>query len=146
MKNVALAITFLVIAVIACNTSKKSDNNTTSIEDSIWELTQLEGTAVNQTSVPDKRIHFSLNGAEKSIHGYSGCNIFNGNYTVENGDRIKFSKLSSTRMACPDADMNESKFLKVFELTDNYTINGDRLMLNVGKSAPLAVFEAVYFD
>ena len=45
---------------------------------------------------------------------------------------------------CPDVDVNESDFLKVFELADNYTISEDILTLNVGRRAPLAVFEAVY--
>jgi len=49
-------------------------------------------------------------------------------------------------MACPDADINESEILKVFELADNYTVKDDQLMLHVGERAPLAVFEAVYFD
>jgi heat shock protein HslJ len=60
--------------------------------------------------------------------------------------RIGFSQMASTMKACPDVNVDESAFLKVFELTDNYTINDDTLRLNVGRRAPLAVFEAVYFD
>ncbi|MDX1271979.1 META domain-containing protein, partial [Bizionia paragorgiae] len=48
-----------------------------------------------------------------------------------------------TLKACPDMTFNEAEFLKVFEMADNYTINGDELNLNVGRRAPLAVFEAV---
>ena len=47
-------------------------------------------------------------------------------------------------MACPDVAVNEADFLEVFELADNYTIVNDVLSLNVGRRAPLAVFEAVY--
>ena len=47
---------------------------------------------------------------------------------------------------CPDVDVNESDFLEVFELADNYTIKDDVLTLNVGMRAPLAVFEAVYMN
>lgn len=46
-------------------------------------------------------------------------------------------------MACPDAKINEAEVLKVFELTDNYTINDGVLSLNVGRRAPLAVFKKV---
>ena len=51
----------------------------------------------------------------------------------------------STLRACPDVKVNESEFLKVFNLTDNYTMVEDKLTLNIGRRAPLAVFEAVYF-
>ena len=47
-------------------------------------------------------------------------------------------------MICPDVAVNESEFMEVFELADNYTIYNDTLSLNVGRRAPLAVFEAVY--
>lgn len=46
---------------------------------------------------------------------------------------------------CSDEDIKESEFMEVFKLTDNYTISGDILNLNVGRRAPLAVFKAVYF-
>jgi hypothetical protein len=42
---------------------------------------------------------------------------------------------------CPDVDINEQSVLAVFELTDNYTLGDGELSLNVGKRAPLAVFE-----
>ena len=70
----------------------------------------------------------------------------NGEYTLEEGNRIRFSNMAVTMKACPDVGVNEKEFLKVFELADNYTIQDDTLSLNVGRRAPLAVFEAVYFD
>ena len=47
-------------------------------------------------------------------------------------------------MFCNNTD--ESKLLKAINSTDNYTIKNNRLSLNVGKRAPLAVFEAVYMN
>ena len=47
-------------------------------------------------------------------------------------------------MMCPDLDLDESEFMEVFELSDNYRIHNDTLELNVAKRAPLAVFAAVY--
>lgn len=62
------------------------------------------------------------------------------------GNRIRFNEnLALTMKVCPDLDLNESEFLEVFKLIDNYTINVDILNLNVGRRAPLAEFEAVYF-
>ncbi len=35
-----------------------------------------------------------------------------------------FPQMAPIRMAWPDGDFNEAGYLKVFELADNYTING----------------------
>jgi heat shock protein HslJ len=93
----------------------------------------------------EKEAYFMLKTQDNRVTGFAGCNTFNGTYTLEDGNRIKFDQMLSTLMACPDVDVDESAFLKVFELADNYTIDGDTLMLNVGRRAPLAVFEAVYY-
>lgn len=44
-------------------------------------------------------------------------------------------------MAC--LDMKDEQVLKeVFNVADNYSLNGNRMTLNKGRMAPLAVFEA----
>ncbi|MDY0217387.1 MAG: META domain-containing protein, partial [Bacteroidales bacterium] len=76
----------------------------------------------------------------------AGCNHFNGEYELFEGNRISMNKnMAMTLMLCPDVDVDESAFLNVFELTDNYTIKDKILSLNVGKRMPLAVFKVVYF-
>lgn len=161
MKTKFATLAVIVLTIVSCNTTKKSNqtttgnstnmsgNNTVTSEDitnSTWQLTQLEGAAVDQSDTEGDKIHFVLHGADSTVTGYSGCNIFNGTYSLEKGNRIKFSKMASTRMACRDAKVNENEVLKVFELADNYTINGEALMLNVGKRAPLAVFKKAAAD
>jgi len=143
-----LAIFVLATLIIAgCNTTKDttSGNKFTSatIIDTTWELTKLDGTKVDQSTTTGKKIHFSLNSAVNRVNGHAGCNTFYGNYTLEKGNRIRFAKLVSTRMACLDAAIDESNLLEVFQLADNYTINGDTLMLNIGRRTPLAVFRKV---
>lgn len=128
------------LAVFTKNTLSDTD-----IREKYWKLKTLEGQAVTMSKNQEKEIYFMLKTGENRVQGFSGCNTFNGTYTLEKGNRIKFSQMLSTMRACPDVEVKESDFLKVFELADNYTINGDVLMLNVGRRAPLAVFEAVYF-
>lgn len=115
------------------------------ITEKYWKLVKLEGQPVQMVENQEKEAHFILKTNENRVQGFAGCNNFNGTYNLEKGNRIQFSQMLATLKACPDVDVNESLFLKVFELADNYTINGDTLSLNVGKRAPLAVFEAVYF-
>lgn len=119
--------------------------STSKITEKYWKLKTLEGKEVKMTKNQEREIHFILKVNDNSLNGFAGCNTFNGTYTLKEGNRIEFSKIATTLKACPDVAINESEFLKVFELANNYTINGDELSLNIGKRAPLAVFEAVYF-
>lgn len=123
---------------------KKVDKNAEPIVEKYWKLKTLEGKDVNMSKNQEKEIYFTLKMNENRVIGFAGCNGMSGTYKLEEGNRISFSQMATTMMACPDLDINEADFLKVFELTDNYTINGDTLSLNVGRRAPLAVFEAVY--
>ena len=158
--------TSIVIAIIAtvilvgCSQSRKASKQSTGNEQSrdtigtadnnsiinkYWKLITLEGQKVTMSKNQEREAHFILKQEHNSITGFAGCNAFGGTYTLEPGWRIRFSQMAATLRACPDVDFNEHQFLKVFELADNYTVRGDTLSLNVGRRAPLAVFEAVYF-
>lgn len=149
MKNQILGIALTMLTIMSCNTTKNTagmngnSNNKNLAQETItqekWTLVKLEGQNINQDE-NIQPIYFNLDSAENRVNGFAGCNTFMGEYKLEEGNRIKFSKMATTRMACPDLNLNEGGVLKVFELADNYTINGDTLMLNVGRRAPLAVF------
>ncbi|TYC14211.1 META domain-containing protein [Bizionia gelidisalsuginis] len=121
----------------------KSDLNSQPITQKHWKLKTLQGKEVTRVENQDKDIYFMLQSTENRVEGFAGCNSITGSYTLEQGNRITFTNVATTMMACPDVKVNEAEFLKIFEIADNYTINGDELSLNVGRRAPLAVFEAV---
>lgn len=146
------------LSLASCGTSKrnqgqKEDTQATTqneldknpITEKYWKLVTLEGQKVTMAPNQEKEVYFMLKTDENRVTGFAGCNTFNGTYTLEKGQRIRFSPLAATLKACPDVDVNEPELFQVFEQADNYTINGDTLQLNVGRRAPLAVFEAVYF-
>jgi heat shock protein HslJ len=151
MKTQVIILTLMALTVVGCHTNKENKMNRTdgnqtasaTLTEGTWELTQLEGAAVNQSDTDGKKIHFTLNSVDGKVNGFAGCNTFFGEYTLEDGNRIRFSKLANTRMACPDAAINENEVLEVFRLADNYTFNEGTLKLNVGRRAPLAVFRKV---
>lgn len=116
------------------------------IVEKYWKLKTLNGKDITMAKNQEREIFFTLKGNENRITGFAGCNVISGKYSIEKGNRIRFENVATTLKACPDYDGNENEFLNVFNLADNYTINGDILSLNVGKRAPLAVFEAVYMD
>ncbi len=125
---------------------RKSADHATAITEKYWKLKTLEGQEVKMGKNQEREVYFMLKNEDNRVTGFAGCNNLMGTYSLEEGNRIRFSQMATTLMACPDVDFNESEFLKVFELADNYTISGNQLSLNVGRRAPLAVFEAVYMD
>jgi heat shock protein HslJ len=108
-----------------------------------WRLIELRGNEIPEVKRPSKEPHFILMEQDSLVAGNGGCNSFRGSYTLENSNRIRFSKMASTMMACQDVDY-ESTYLNVFEMTDNYSLNsqGDTLSLNKARMAPLARFVA----
>jgi len=65
-------------------------------------LAYNNGTGAVTTPVPDSNptATFGL----LRVSGYTGCNSFNGDYTL-NGDAVVIGPLASTQIACPDALM-----------------------------------------
>lgn len=107
-----------------------------------WKLTELFGESV-VTPENGKEAHMILSVDGNRVHGNSGCNTFSGTYELKPGNRIAFSKMASTMMMCINMD-TETKMHQVFETADNYVLNGDSLVLNKARMAPLARFAAVY--
>ncbi|WP_105049915.1 META domain-containing protein [Polaribacter butkevichii] len=146
MKVKLIVINLILITVMSCSSVQKKSNDSfdTAITGKYWKLKSLEGKEVKMNKNQEREIFITLKTQNNRVTGFAGCNSVSGEFTLEEGNRIKFSKLVSTRMFCPNTD--EPAFLKVLNLADNYTVKDDVLSLNVGRRAPLAIFEAVYFN
>jgi copper homeostasis protein (lipoprotein) len=112
-----------------------------SLTDTYWKLTELMGKAVTADNY-NKEMFVKLLSKENKVQGNSGCNSFFGQYELGKMDRIKFSKMAGTMMACPKMEL-EPAFLKIFETADSYIIKDNKMQLVRARMAPLAVFEAV---
>lgn len=147
MKFILLIVASIIY--VGCSTQNKTMSNHNKITETYWKLIKLEGLpvdVVNEGLSMESEPYFMLKEKDFLLVAKSGCNTMNGKYKLEKDKlRIKFSEMASTLKACPDMKMNEADYFKVFELADNYTINGDTLFLNIGRRAPLAEFQAVYF-
>lgn len=108
-----------------------------------WKLVELNGKPVTKTDDMRKEPHMILHTAGKRINANGGCNSMMGSYELQSGNRIRFTQMAGTLMACPNMEV-EDRFRKVLEMADNYNLNGDTLILNKARMAPLARFEAVY--
>jgi heat shock protein HslJ len=79
---------------------------------------------------------------ENRLNGNGGCNSFTGHFELKPGNRLAFSKIAATLMACPDMQI-ETQLIEALETADHYSLLGDTLTLNKARMAPLARFEAV---
>lgn len=146
MKTKSTLLVLIILIVASCNSTKKTtpESNNDTITEKYWKLKTLEGKEVTMKKNQEREIFITLKTDQNRVTGFAGCNTLSGEYTLEEGNKIHFKNIAVTMRACLDVDVNESEFLEVFELADNYTIKNDVLSLNVGRRAPLAVFEAVY--
>jgi len=115
------------------------------ITEKYWKLVELYGKKVQHTEINKREPHMILKAENNRVHGSGGCNTFNGNYELKEGNRITFSKIAATLMACDNME-TETQFFIVLEMADNYFLSTDTLLLHKAKMAPLARFEAVYFE
>ncbi|MBK7107154.1 MAG: copper resistance protein NlpE N-terminal domain-containing protein [Ignavibacteriae bacterium] len=112
------------------------------IVEKYWKLIELNGKRIQWKENQQKELHFILK-MDNKIIGFGGCNSFSGNYELKDGNRISFTNIASTLMACENME-TESQFFKVLNTSDNFNFRNDTLTLNKARMAPLAKFEAVY--
>jgi heat shock protein HslJ len=105
-----------------------------------WKLVELNGKPVEKNPGDGRDYFITLQQEESRISGFAGCNNFFGSYELKDGNRISFSKMGSTMMACPNMT-TEQELFKVLETVDNYTMNDNLLQLSKARMAPLARFE-----
>jgi len=145
-----LIILFISSIILSCNLTKKSTNTEMSsanpnseLIETYWKLTELMGEPIVMTSDTKTEMRMILKKEGNQVSGNGGCNSFRGSYTLLEGNRLSFSQLVSTKMACINME-KEGTFMEVLQKADNYSIQGKILSLNKSRMAPLAKFEAVY--
>ncbi|CEP37718.1 MULTISPECIES: META domain-containing protein [unclassified Halomonas] len=93
------------------------------IVDQRWNLL-LVGTD-ERLSMPEAAFfQISPNG---SVTGHDGCNRFTGEVTLGENQRIEFSELATTRMACPKME-DAQRVTNMLESAYRYLIDHDRLV------------------
>jgi heat shock protein HslJ len=104
-------------------------------------LVELNGQPVKNPSPNQKETHLIFKKEGNRVQGNGGCNTLMGTYELLEGNRLHFSGVASTMMACMDMQ-TEDELKRVIEMTDHFAINGRVLFLQKAKMAPLAKFEA----
>jgi len=131
------------LGVIACVKSSPSGDDTATAAGSVtassalqgprWRLVELEGQpALSGGGAREPHLIFSRDSVDR-VGGATGCNSMGGRYTAE-GDRIRFSDLFSTKMACIEEERmrQETRFVGALGRVDRYAVSGDTLTLSEG--------------
>jgi heat shock protein HslJ len=144
----AMMVLTAAIVFFACTSGKKipAQNLATDpdypITETYWKLTELMGQPVTTTADMKKEMHLILKTEGARVQGNGGCNGFMGSYTLLEGNRLSFSQMAGTKMACSNMEL-ENQFMEILSRVDNYAIKGKVLSLNKARMSPLARFEAV---
>ena len=82
-----------------------------------------------------------------TLTGFSGCNNFNGGYTLsgkttEFGKEITIGPLASTKMYCADTADFETSYLNNLQQTQTYSIPNDTMMLRTSYGSQLSYNKA----
>jgi putative lipoprotein len=106
------------------------------LEGTYWKLTYLGESAV-PASDPRREPHLILAKDQQRVSGAGGCNRITGSYQLE-GDKLGFSKMAATMMACPDGMDVEKIFLEALGQVTQFKLEGEELTLLDAQGAPLA--------
>ena len=113
------------------------------IAEKYWKLIELDGKKIvlgkNQNIAP----HLTLKNENSRVFGNGGCNAFQGTYELSVGNKIKFSKMASTKMFCDYMEL-ETAMLNALEMADNYSAKKDTVSLNNATMISLAKFQLIY--
>lgn len=113
-----------------------------SLQDTYWKLTILGDAPVTVASRQTEP-HIILHPATRRVTGSGGCNRLTGRYEAT-VDRVSFSQILITMMACPEGMETETAFRKALGRANRWKVTAQQLELFDAAGIRLARFEAVY--
>lgn len=157
--RVAVAALSVVLTAVACSRPSSNDASASRADspasptprpDSAVAGADLRGTDWKLVALGDKPVvptdtarsaHVILQPDSKQVAGSGGCNRLFGVYEL-NGQKLRFSGVGSTKMACKDGMDTESAFLASLLKVAGWRISGQQLELTDAPGVVLARFEA----
>ncbi|MDR2084577.1 MAG: copper resistance protein NlpE N-terminal domain-containing protein [Bacteroidales bacterium] len=104
-----------------------------------WMLKELNGRKIEIDNEFLKQPYFIIN-SQYNINGVGICNSFFGSTDIRSGNKIFFSRVASTLMACIDMMDVETEFFNMFSNAVRYSIDNEVLTLYSGNNSNLAEF------
>jgi heat shock protein HslJ len=125
-------LTLLCIALVfsACAPLTRTSDP---LEGSNWTLESLGPTNALESNKPTLRF------SEGLVRGSAGCNSFQGDYSIT-GQKIAFSELAMTLMACPEPEGvmdQEQSYVRALQQVDRFEFSEGRLILKTKSETDL---------
>lgn len=140
-KSVLFVAAIVLLASCAVRKDKATpDDSGIPLQGTYWKLVEINGTPVD-TGL-NREPFLQLDAEENRVSASGGCNGMGGTYELKANNRLSFSELIGTMMACPNMEV-ETQLSQALGRTDSYAIHGDTLSLFRARMAPLARFVAV---
>lgn len=113
------------------------------LENTYWKLVTVgerQAVAIDEA----REAHLVLHAEDARLAGSTGCNRMMGEYERD-GDRLRFDRVATTRMACPGEVMElEREFLDALSEIASWQVEGENLTLLDDEGEARARFEAVH--
>lgn len=116
--------------------------STATLENTYWKLIRL-GTAAVVVGDNQREPHFILHPDDKRVSGSGGCNRLAGTYALD-GNRLTFSRMAGTMMACPSGMEQERSFHDALGRAATWRIEGEQLELSDASGNVISRFESRY--
>jgi len=109
------------------------------LEGTYWRATELASKPAPPPQEPTREAHLQFH--QGRVSGADGCNLMTGSYHLS-GDRVTFSQMAGTQMACINMGETEGPFRDALKNASRLTVKGDRLELFDAAGTRLAAFVA----
>lgn len=107
-----------------------------------WKLVSINDRQVTRDDFSSKEPHMIFKTEFNRVNGNDGCNGFGGMFVLSEGNKIAFSKMISTMMACPDSFVF-NEFMKIVNKDDlTYKVVDEKLTIT--SKSDVLKFEVVY--
>lgn len=119
--KISLVVATLVM-LASCCPCRKGKNNV-AFAGTQWQLVRLMG---RDLAFDGDKFVFTF--SDGQFAGMGACNRFMGQYTTSETGALKLEGLATTRMMCPDAEL-EVEFTKILNRATHYEVDGDMLLI-----------------
>ena len=114
-----------------------------SLRGTLWRLQALQdGSRPTLIEPPGRPAELQLAADQDRVSGSGGCNRLIGGFQLS-GERIRFSRLGSTQMACPPAVMAfERRYSEALAQVRRWSLDKRSLLLQDARGRTLLVFSS----
>jgi heat shock protein HslJ len=143
MKKSYAAVLILIVGLASC--VRPTDPNPSSLSNTQWSLITLRGQpTIEGVEYLEEDValhsHPSLEFGNDTFKGYSGCNLFGGNYTATE-TTLMITEYGGHDVGCPDpVGQQEVDYYKALEEVTNYRIIDNHLELANSIGTTILVF------